>query len=179
MDPIDAALLVVRVAFGVGMAAHGYNKVFGGGGLAGTARWFGGVGMRWPQLQARLAAFTEVGSGLSFAAGLITPLAAAGLIAVMLVAAWTVHRPNGFFVFKGEDGGWEYNGAIAVVAFAVGTIGPGKASVDHAIGWSAFDARNVDWAGAVIAGLVGVGAALLLLVVCYRPPAPAGAGPPT
>lgn len=174
MEPIDVALLVVRVAFGVGMAVHGYNKVFGGGGLDGTGRWFGSIGMRWPRLQARLAAFTELGAGLAFAAGFMTPLAAAGLVALMVVAGWTVHRHNGFFIFN-EEGGWEYTAAIAVVAWAVGTIGPGNASIDHLLGWSAFDARNVDWAGALIAGAVGVGSAVLLLALCYRPPAPAPA----
>ena len=44
MDPIDLALLVLRVVFGLFLAAHGYNKVFGGGKLAGTGRWFGSLG---------------------------------------------------------------------------------------------------------------------------------------
>ena len=38
VDPIDLALLVLRVVFGLFLAAHGYNKVFGGGKLAGTGR---------------------------------------------------------------------------------------------------------------------------------------------
>jgi len=166
MEPIDVALLVVRVAFGVGLSAHGLNKVFGGGRLDGTGRWFGSMGMRWPQLQARLAATTEIGAGLAFAAGFVTPLAAAGIIAVMLVALWVAHRRNGFFIFrKGE--GWEYVASIAVVAWTVATIGPGQASIDHAIG--TFDAYNDGWSSALIAGVVGVSSALALLAVCYRP----------
>ena len=55
--------------FGVGLAAHGYNKIFGGGKLKGTAGWFGSIGMKWPKWQARLAAATEIGAGLLFAAG--------------------------------------------------------------------------------------------------------------
>ena len=163
MDPADLALLVVRLVFGLFLAAHGYNKVFGGGGLAGTARWFGSIGMRWPQLQARLAAFTELGAGLLFAAGLLTPLGAAGMIGVTTVASYAAHRGN-FFVFKE---GWEYTASIAVAAWAVATIGPGDISVDHAVGldWEAWDG----WIGAVLAGVVGVGGAVLQLAVCYRP----------
>ena len=46
-----------------------------------------------------LAASTEIGAGLLFAAGLLTPFAAAGMIGVMVVAGWSAHRRNGFFIF--------------------------------------------------------------------------------
>jgi putative oxidoreductase len=165
MEQLDVAALVVRLVFGVTLAYHGYNKVFGGGGLAGTTRWFESVGMRWPHLQARLAASTEIGAGLLFAAGLLTPFAAAGMIGLMVVATWAVHRGNGVFVF---NEGWEYTVSIAVVAWAVATVGPGDYSLDAVLDldWSG-------WAGALIAGLVGVGAGIVQLAVCYRPPAPA------
>jgi putative oxidoreductase len=164
MEQFDVALLVVRLVFGITLACHGYNKIFGSGGLAGTARWFDSVGMRWPDVQARLAAGTEIGAGLLFAAGLLTPFAAAGMIGLMAVATWVVHRRNGLFVF---NQGWEYTVSIAVVAWAVATIGPGDYSLDEAFGvdWSG-------WTGALIAGLLGVGAAIAQLAVCYRPPAP-------
>ncbi|MBA3606386.1 MAG: DoxX family protein [Actinomycetota bacterium] len=172
MEPIDVALLVVRVAFGVGLSAHGLNKVFGGGRLAGTGRWFGSMGMRWPQVQARLAAGTEIGAGWAFAAGLLTPLAAAGIVAVMLVALWVAHRRNGFFIFrKGE--GWEYTASIAVVAWTVATIGPGTASLDHALGLTGDGGLHSGWAGGLIAGVVGVGSAVGLLAASYRPAAEA------
>lgn len=163
-DQLNLALLVLRVFFGVGLAAHGYNKVFGGGGLAGTGRWFGSIGMKWPSLQARMAAGTEIGAGLLFAAGLLTPLAAAGMIALMVVAGWVVHRPNGFFIVKE---GWEYVASIALVAWSVATIGPGRFSLDNA-----FDIESSGWTGALVAGVVGVGAAVAQLAVCYRPHSP-------
>ena len=53
-DQFNFGVLVLRLVFGLFLAYHGYNKVFGGGGLAGTARWFGSIGMRWPQWQARI-----------------------------------------------------------------------------------------------------------------------------
>ncbi|MET0460042.1 MAG: DoxX family protein [Ilumatobacteraceae bacterium] len=166
MDPIDLALLVLRVVFGLFLAAHGYNKVFGGGKLAGTGRWFGSLGMKWPQVQARLAAGTEIGAGVLFALGLLTPFAAAGMIAVMVVATWAAHRNNGFFIFR-DGQGWEYTVSIAVVAWAVATIGPGEASIDHAVGldWTAWDG----WIGCVIALVLGVGGGVAQLAICHRP----------
>ena len=166
MDPIDLALLVLRVVFGLFLAAHGYNKVFGGGKLAGTGLWFGSLGMKWPQVQARLAAGTEIGAGVLFALGLLTPFAAAGMIAVMVVATWSAHRKNGFFIFH-EGQGWEYTVSIAVAAWSVAAIGPGDASIDHAIGldWTAWDG----WIGAVIAFVLGVGGGIAQLAICYRP----------
>jgi putative oxidoreductase len=165
----DIALLAVRVFFGLSLAAHGYNKVFGGGGLKGTAGWFGSIGMRWPNWQARIAAATEIGAGLLMALGLATPLAAAGFIGLMLVAIVVAHRKNGFFVFKPGQG-WEYCASIAMVALAIGTIGAGKYSIDHAIH------KDVQgWTGAVIALLLGVGGAAVQLAVSYRPPHEAAA----
>ena len=45
MHQPDLALLLLRGVFGVFLAYHGYNKVFGGNGLQGTAGWFGSIGM--------------------------------------------------------------------------------------------------------------------------------------
>jgi putative oxidoreductase len=159
----DLAVFLLRVVFGLFLVAHGYNKVFRGNGLAGTARWFAGIGMRWPTWQARLAAATEIGAGLMFAAGLLTPLAAAGMIGLMFVAIWTVHWKVGFFVFRPEQG-WEYCASIAVVAFVVGLTGPGDWSVDHAL-----DITFGGWTGALIAAGVGLGGAALQLAISYRP----------
>ena len=46
-------------------------------------------------------------------------------------------------------------------------IGPGEASLDHAVGldWTAWDG----WIGAVIAGVLGVGGGIPQLAICYRP----------
>jgi putative oxidoreductase len=161
VDRIDVALLVLRLVFGLFLAYHGLNKVRGG--LAGTAKWFASIGMKWPMLQARMAAGTEIVAGLLFAAGLLTPFAAAGMVGVMLVAIWAVHWKVGFWVFLPNQG-WEYCGSIAVVAWAVGATGAGRWSLDHAFG-IALDG----WTGAVVAGVLGVGAAAVQLAACYRP----------
>ena len=126
----DTALLILRVCLGLTMAAHGYNKFFGGGRIPGTAKWFDSIGMKPGTLHARIAATTEMSAGLGLAVGLLTPIPAAGFVALMLVAAWTVHRPNGFFIVKE---GWEYNLVLAVTAIAHGTLGAGRFSLDWLI----------------------------------------------
>lgn len=145
------------------MAYHGYNKVFGASGLKGTAGWFKSLGMRAPNLQARLAAGTEVGSGLLLALGLLTPFAAAAFIALMIVAIVTSHWKNGYFIFL-PGGGWEYCASIIAVALAIGIAGPGGVSLDNAL--------SINWgvAGGILAGALGVASAIGQLVAFYRPP---------
>lgn len=169
IEPVvaDTALLVLRIVFGVFLALHGLNKVRGG--LDGTARWFGGIGMRAPGLQARAAAATEIGAGLALAVGFLTPLAAAGMVGVMVVATWVAHRKIGFFVFH-EGQGWEYTVSIAVVAAFVGTVGPGRASLDHALGIDLHTALG-GWSGAVIAVGLGLAAGIVQMLAFYRPSA--------
>ncbi len=166
-DGFNVGVLLLRVVIGVTMAAHGYNKFFGGGKIPGTARWFASMGMR-PNgtIHALMAASTELGGGLLFAAGLLTPFAAAGIVSLMVVAAWTVHRVKGFFIVKE---GWEYNLILATVAVGVATMGPGRYSLDHVIG--------IDFAFHPKVGLgvslgLGLAAGVGLLLACYRPPAP-------
>ncbi len=154
MDQINAALFILRVVFGLFLAYHGYNKVFGGGGLAGTAGWFGSMGFKYAPMQARRRRPREIGAGVLFAAGLLTPLAAAGMIGLMVVAIYTAHLKNGFFIFKPGQG-WEYCASIAVLAFGVAMMGAGEWSLDEA-----FDMHFSGWGGAAIAGIVGVGGAL-------------------
>lgn len=163
-DQLNFGILVIRVVFGLFLVAHGYNKVFGGGGLAGTAGWFASMGMKWPKWQARLAAATEIGAGVLFALGLLTPLAAAGMVSLMIVAIVTVHGKVGFFIFK-PGGGWEYCASIIAAAFAIGAMGAGEWSLDHA-----FEIEFTQWSGALIAGGVGIVGAALQLASSYRPP---------
>ena len=162
-DQLNLGLLILRLCLGLFLAYHGYNKVFGGGGLAGTASWFGSMGMKWPALQARMAAATEIGAGLFLAAGLITPFAAAGIIGVMVVAIVTCHWKVGFFVFLPNQG-WEYCGTILFGSLAVGTMGAGEWSLDNAL-----DISFNGWVAPAITALVGIGGGLLQLALCYRP----------
>jgi putative oxidoreductase len=158
---LDLGMLIIRLALGPMLIAHGYNKVFGGGGLAGTTRWFDGLGLKPAWLHARLAPVNEIGAGILLTLGLATPLAAAAFVGLMTVASLTDHRGKGYFVFKG---GWEYTLLVGIVAVGVAAIGPGDWSLDHLLGWEWY---GVGWA--VFAAVLGVGAALLLLAVSYRP----------
>ncbi len=58
------------------------------------------------------------------ALGLLTALAAAGMIGVMIVAIVVEHWKVGFFIFKPNQG-WEYCASIAVTAFVIAMVGPG------------------------------------------------------
>jgi putative oxidoreductase len=161
---VDTGLLILRLCLGITLAAHGFNKFFGGGRIPGTARWFESIGMKPGTFHARIAATTEVCAGLGLAAGLLTPIPAAGFVALMLVAAWTVHRPNGFFIVKE---GWEYNLVLALSAVAVATVGAGRFSLDYAIfghDWCA------GWTGLLMSVVLGLAGGIGQLVIFYRPP---------
>lgn len=163
-DEAGLGLLILRVAVGLTLAAHGYAKYFSGGRIAGTAGWFDSMGMRPGRLHAHLAASTEIGAGLLLALGLLTPLAGLAFVGLMFVACYTSHRSNGFFIISN---GWEYNFVLCVVAVAVATTGPGEYSIDHQLDLIA----NFDgWVGLAISAAGGVAAGIAQLAIFYRPP---------
>lgn len=168
MDEYNLALLIIRVALGLTMAAHGYAKFFKGGRIAGTASWFDSMGMRPGKVHATLAATGEMASGLCLAAGFLTSFAALGFVGLMAVAYWTVHKDNGFMILKE---GWEYVFILAVAAVTVAMLGPLEWSIDNAIGW---DDELDGYTGLVISAGGGLAAAVGLLAGFYRPPAKAG-----
>jgi putative oxidoreductase len=157
MSAVDGSLLVLRLGLAGMLAAHGLNKVFGAGGIAGTTRWFEALGFRPAWLHARVAAVTELGAAALMALGLLTPLASAGYVGLMIVAALTDHRGKGFFVFKG---GWEYVGLVALVAVCLAALGPGRWSIDATARWHLF---GLGWAGGAL--VVGLLAAITLLLL--------------
>jgi putative oxidoreductase len=156
---MNLGLLIIRLAVGLTLAAHGAQKLFGwfgSGGLAGTAQMLEKVGLRPGRVSALLAGLAETCGGLLLAVGLITPAASAAILADMMVAAAVVHLRNGFFVHKG---GWEYNLVLAASALGVAFAGPGAFSLDAALGMS----WGEPW-GAV-ALIVGVMAGAVVLLV--------------
>jgi putative oxidoreductase len=165
---IDLGSLIVRLAIGGMIFAHGYNHFFGGGRIPGAGRWFDSLGIKPGRLHAWVTATVEVGAGVMFAAGLLTPLAGAGIVGIMAVAGIVVHRKNGFFITKE---GYEYVLVIALVATGISAIGPGRWSIDHAVfGWH----DVTGWGGVGLSGGLGLAAALGLLAVFWRPPARQG-----
>ena len=104
VSSVNMALLIPRVMVGAVFLAHGINHIYGGGKIEGTGRWFESLGMK-PGDPARLDGQPRRGRRRRGArAGRLTPVAAAGVVGVMLVAWITNHRKNGFFIFRPGEG---------------------------------------------------------------------------
>lgn len=149
----DAGLLLLRVLVGVPFSLHGFQKLFGwfgGGGFAGTAEWFRGLGFGGGRAAALGAGAAEVAGGLGLALGLLTPFAAMAVVGTMTVAAFVNNESNGFW---SASKGWELNGYLIVVAAAVTIIGPGRWSLDRAMGLKSVTNSQVALV-AVAAGLL-------------------------
>lgn len=167
---MNIGLLLLRVALGATLAAHGSQKLFGafgGHGIAGTGGFFESIGFKPGRPLALLAGLGEVVGGIALAFGLFTPFAAAVLLSTMLVAI-SVHADKGFFA---QGGGYEYplilGAAIATLAFT----GPGELSVDATLGISFAGAT---W-GFIAVALGVVGALPPLAIRALRRPRPATA----
>ncbi|GAA3175963.1 DoxX family protein [Streptomyces ramulosus] len=143
------------------MAGHGSEKLFGilgGPGLTETGRGFAALGYQPGKLFAVIGGLSEFLGGLGLALGLLTPLASAALIGVMINAMATVTGANGLWA---TSGGVEYNVAIAVVALGIAAIGPGRLAVDHFFRWG-----RGGWPQAALAlGLGGIAAAVTLTLL--------------
>ncbi|MEW2621275.1 DoxX family protein [Streptomyces sp. NPDC048106] len=154
----DCGLLLLRLVFGLFLAGHGSQKLFGffgGQGLTATGKGFESLGYRPGKLFAAIGGLSEFLGGLGLAAGLFTPLAAAAIVGVMINAMVTVSAAHGAWVDKG---GVEYNIGIAVVALAVAAMGPGRLALDRYFPWG-----KGGWPQAAFAlGLGGLAAALAL-----------------
>ena len=163
---VDLALLLLRVGVGFVMFAHGFNHAFRGGRIPGAGRWFSSLGMRWGLLQGWLATVTELVSGPLLVLGLLTPFGSAAVVGITFVA-WAIHhRKNGFFIFRPGEG-YEYVMVLGLTGLALGAVGPGQWSLDEALGWRD---ELVGATGLAVAAALGLGGALLLLAVSWRPP---------
>jgi putative oxidoreductase len=166
VNGVDIASVFLRAALGSTMLAHGWRHAFGGGRLPGTAGWFESIGIRPGRVHALLATVTEIGSGVLLLFGLLTPLAAAGVVGTMLVALVANHLRNGYFIFRPGEG-FEYVLFITLSGFAIGALGGGRVSLDHALslhlgGWLA------GGKGLAVTAIGALGAGLLL-ATCWRP----------
>lgn len=156
-------LLLLRIIVGALFIGHGAQKlfgVFGGGGPEGTAQFFDSLDYRRPDLAARFAGWGELGGGVLLVLGLLTPLAAAAIIGVMLNAIVAAHLPNG--IWNTADG-YEYPLTLATVAAALAFTGPGVAAVDTAAGLM----TGIAWGP--IALLLGIGGGLAVLTWMREP----------
>jgi putative oxidoreductase len=157
---MEYGVLLLRVVAGLALAAHGSQKLFGsfgGSGPAGTRKFFAGLGFRAPLAMAFTAGLSELGGGVLFAFGLVTPFAALAVTVVMLNAIGTVHWKKGFF---NSGGGFEYNLLIIATALAVTATGAGRLSLDQAFGWAG--SISGPWWALAIAGVATMIALVIL-----------------
>jgi putative oxidoreductase len=162
---LSFGLLVGRLVVGVGMAAHGAQKLFGwfgGHGLAGTAGYFESLGYRPGRLFATAAGLGELMSGLLIALGLFGPVGPSLLLAVMIVAMMQ-HWRNGFFAM---NNGIELPLLYASAGVALAFTGPGIYSLDEALGLGKLSNPSVQTTVLAVAAL----GALATLAVRRRQP---------
>ncbi len=171
-DTINGALLIVRIGLGIVFLAHGVKHARG---RAKTSKWFASIGFKSPDLQWLASTATEISVGALLIVGLLTGFAAAGVIGIMSVAYWTVHRTAGFFITSFmkegvEVEGYEYVAALGMIALALAISGPGEFSVDHAIELSGVTlAEYLDGRAGALLAIGAVAVSALQLATFWRP----------
>ncbi len=127
-------LTVLRILVGIIFVAHGGQKLFGlfgGYGLAGTAQYMESLGLTPGYVMASLAGGAEFFGGVALIIGLLARPAAVALIFMTLVAIFSVHIHNGLFM---ANNGFEFALALLGALIAILIEGPGRLSLDRAIG---------------------------------------------
>lgn len=156
-DRRDLGLLLLRLGTGGVLAAHGAQKLlgwFGGGGLEGTGQFMESVGYAPGRASAAAAGLAEAGGGTLLALGLATPAAGAAAAGAMAGAS-AVHAPNGFF---NAGGGYEYAATLGLTAAGLAVTGPGRLSLDHALGHTV----NRGWMVPVALAVTGLATAAVV-----------------
>jgi len=150
----DLGILVLRLVVGGLMFGHGAQKLFGwfgGYGLAGTSGFFGAqLRLRPALFWTVLAGLTEAGGGLLLATGWLNPLGSLGIIAAILVALILAHWPR----LWATDNGMEYHLVLIAAAATVALAGPGRYSLDAALGLAL--PAPITFLGGLVLVLVGV-----------------------
>lgn len=123
---LDIVLAILRIVVGLVFVAHGAQKlfVFGFPGVAGA---FGQMGIPAADIVGPMVALLEFFGGLAILFGLLTRLAALGLVLNMLGAVLFVHARNGFFLPSGFEFAFTLLGANLALMFA----GAGRFSLDY------------------------------------------------
>ncbi len=166
---MNYGLLLARLVFGLVMAAHGSQKLFGwfgGHGIAGTGGFFESLGFRPGRMFAVAAGLSELIGGLLLVLGLLGPVGPALMLAVMIVAAGSVHWPNGLFAM---NNGIEVPLLYAAGAVALGLTRAGAFSLDQVLGLTAA------WTPAIRVAVLAIGVVGGIANLALRKPAPAAA----
>jgi putative oxidoreductase len=156
---VDLGILAIRSLFGLAMAAHGAQKLFGwfgGYGLNGTGGFFEQLGFRPGVPFAAAAGLSEVGGGILLTLGFLTPFGSAAVLTSMLVAIVSVHLKNGFFAMSN---GFELPFLYAVSAVGIGFSGAGAYSLDS---WFDLTFLNEPYLVAGVLAAAVIGAAVTL-----------------
>lgn len=130
----DLGLVALRVVLGVIFIGHGAQKmfgVFGGPGISGAAAFLEANGFQQSSLLAGLTAVTELGGGAMLVLGAFTPLAAAGLLAIMINAVWL--KLSGGFFLGPDNRGYEFELLLAAAAAALVFTGAGRLALDRVL----------------------------------------------
>lgn len=127
----DLGLLILRLALGAIMMAHGIQKLTGLG-LKGFTDSVANLGIPKPEILAPLAVGAECLGGLLVILGLFSQLGAVAIACTMAVAVFYAHLKNGFFIpVKVEQAGnvrwgYEYHVALIAMALCILLAGPGS-----------------------------------------------------
>ena len=116
-------LLVLRLALGAVMIAHGYQKIFGG--MPQLMQMLQHMGI--PAWMGYLTVAAEFGGGILLVVGFLTRLAAFAIFIDMLVAIIKVHLHNGLF---SKNGGFEFPMVCGAIAFSLIWSGAGPIAMD-------------------------------------------------
>lgn len=164
-DALNLATAFVRVVLGAMIFAHGWRHLAAVRSGPGMANWFESLGLSHGKLQAWNVTLTELAAGPALVLGLFTPFAYGGLASILFVAGITNHRTKGFFINAKQEG-WEYVGVTGAVALALGVVGPGEWSLDHAFDFAfPFDPSKA----LAITALLGIAGTALFLGAFWRP----------
>ena len=131
----DRTIAMIRVILGIVFFAHGAQKalgLFGSPGFSSTIDSFQQIGI--PAGLTVLAIAAEFLGGLGLLVGLLTRVAALGIIVNMVVAVLIVHSRVGFFMnWSGnqQGEGFEFHLLAIALALAILIKGAGAFSIDR------------------------------------------------
>ena len=176
----DLGLLVLRVAIGGVVLAHGLIKIGwpismgarGAAAVRGVAGFFGSMGLWPPMFWALAAVVAEIGGSLLMILGLGGPIGPGLVFGDMVIVTIVAHWPAGFWAGGGKQmPGVEFPIPLTGGALAVALIGNGGWSLDTALGLSYPDWLMPAWLALMLAGDI----ALLVIRAVRRSPAEASA----
>ncbi|MFD5317211.1 DoxX family protein [Streptomyces sp. NPDC127098] len=156
----DTGLLVLRLAVGLTIAAHGVQKLFGwfdGSGLDGTGMFFESLGYPSGRTMAVVAGLSETLGGLGLALGLLTPLAGAAVVGTMLNVIVSAHWDAGFFA----PAGIEFPLLLGLGAASLALTGPGRYAVDPRLPLAALREHRLATGAAALAFGIAVAGIVL------------------